>query len=664
MSSLPVQNGEDQESASQGQDRPQAPDPGTAPPASSPLPDHPPRHDSRILALALGSLGVVYGDIGTSPLYSIKECFYGIHAVALNETNILGVLSLVFWFLTIVVSVKYIGFILRADNKGEGGIYALLALLPVHRNVNAKRHHPAIVLAGIAGAALLYGDGIITPAISVLSAVEGLEVATKAASHAVLPITCLVLLLLFLFQHRGTAGIGRVFGPIMVVWFAVIGLLGLAEILGHPRILAAVNPFHAYAFFAANRLHGIVVLGSVVLCLTGGEALYADLGHFGRRAIRISWIGLACPALLLNYFGQGALLLGHPELAYNPFYGLVPRALLYPMVALSTVATVIASQALISGVFSLTQQAVQLGYLPRGRVIHTSSEVQGQIYIPHVNYGLMLACLGVVLGFGESSRLAGAYGLAVTATMGITSVLYFVLITEVWHWPRWKAVPLVGIFLAFDLAYCGANLLKIPDGGWFTLAAAAVIVVVMTTWRDGRAELRRRILATQLPLELFMEEVARQHLHRVQGTAVFMSASPTGTPTALLHHLKHNRVLHEKVILLTIQSIDVPMLEDGERLRVDELGEGCYRLFASYGFMETPDVPRIMLLARRAGLATKPETTTYYLGRENLLTSGPSGMSRWRKALFAFMSRNAQVITTYFNLPPGSVVELGVQIQL
>lgn len=619
---------------------------------------------AKTLALAIGALGVVYGDIGTSPLYAIKECFHGLHAIALSEGNVLGVLSLVFWSLTMVVSIKYVIFILRADNKGEGGIYALLALIPSDKRMISSRLHSTVVIAGIFGAALLYGDGIITPAISVLSAIEGLEVATTAAAPAVLPLTCMVLLLLFLVQRHGTAGIGKVFGPVVLIWFAAIATLGVVQIVQNPHILIALNPAHACKFFVENGLHGMVVLGSVVLCITGGEALYADLGHFGRKAIRISWLSVAFPALLLNYFGQGALLLGHPDLASNPFYGLVPKPLLYPMVGLSTMATVIASQAMITGVFSLTQQAVQLGYFPRVNIVHTSPETKGQIYIPQINYALMLACIGLVLAFRESSRLAGAYGIAVTATMGITSILYFFVLTRTWSWSLWKAAPLVAVFIAFDLAYFGSNLLKIADGGWFTLAVAAAVMIAMTTWRDGRAELSKKMISTRFPLSLFLEDIARKNPMRVEGTAVFMTVSPVGTPSALLHHFKHNRMLHERVIVLSVRSADVPTVPEAERLKVEELGQGFYRLLAFYGFMETPNVPYVLRMASRFGLDADPVTTTYFLGRETLATGGDSKMMRWRKSLFAFMSRNAWTAPAYFGIPSDRVIEIGVQIEL
>ena len=621
------------------------------------------RFKDKTLLLAVGALGVVYGDIGTSPLYTIRECFYGKHAIALTQGNIYGVMSLVFWSLTIIVSIKYVTFVLLADNHGEGGIFALLGLISAKSKNMSPRLRSVAVGAGILGAGLLYGDGIITPAISVLSAIEGLEVATKAAAPVVLPLTCVILFLLFLFQHRGTADIGKIFGPIMMVWFGAIAALGLGQIVQQPQILLAIHPLYAYEFFASNKLHSIVVFGSVVLCVTGSEALYADLGHFGRRAIRLSWLGLVFPALLGNYFGQGALLLGHPELSSNPFYGLVPRSLLYPMVGLSTIATVIASQALISGVFSLTQQAVDLGYCPRFLIVHTSQEIRGQIYVPAVNYSLMIACLGVVIGFGESSRLAGAYGIAVTGTMTITSILYFLLITRAWGWSFWKAVPLVALFLVFDLSYFGANLLKVVDGGWFTLFAAALLTVVLTTWRKGRAELKHK-LGTRLPLNLFLEDVARHNIPRVKGTAVFMSVTPENTSPVLLHHLKHTKILYERVVLFSIFSADFPYVPANERVKVEDLGQGFYRVLAYNGYMQRPNVPEILKRASNFGLSTNLAETTFYLGRVTLFTSGDSKMMPWRKALFAFLSRIAGNPTAYFGLPANRVVELGAQIQL
>jgi KUP system potassium uptake protein len=614
--------------------------------------------------LIVGALGVVFGDIGTSPLYAVKECFAGTHPIPVTQANIFGVVSLVFWTLIVVVCFKYVIFMLRADNKGEGGIFALLALVRSSQDRAKIRSYASVVSAAIFGAALIYGDGIITPAISVLSAMEGLEVATTALTPLVVPLTCVILLTLFLMQKRGTGGVGMVFGPVMILWFVTIAALGLVEALRNPHIFLALNPVHIVAFFSAHKIHGMIVLGSVVLCITGCEALYADLGHFGLRSIRSSWFSFVFPALLLNYFGQGALLLDHPDKAFNPFYGLVPRTLILPMVALSTMATVIASQALITGAFSLTQQAIQLGYCPRLRIFHTSSETRGQIYIPIVNYGLMIACLGVVLAFRSSNGLAGAYGIAVTGTMSITSIIYFYVVTRVWKWPLWKALPLVGIFLFFDLSYFGANLFKLFQGGWFPIVIAGFVMIAMTTWKEGRSQLASKLLQSRFPIELFLEDLRMHPLGRVRGSAVFLTVSPEGTPPALLHHVKHNHMLHEKVVLVTLATSDTPTVPDAQRVKVIELGQGFYRLVARFGFMEKPDVPKIMKLAAKLGLKSDPATTTYYMGRETLLTSGDSRMAKWRKELFAFEARNAQSPMAYFGIPPNRVVELGAQIEL
>jgi KUP system potassium uptake protein len=623
---------------------------------------HPP--ETR-LKLALGALGIVFGDIGTSPLYAIKECFHGLHAIHVSEANVLGVLSLVFWSLTVVIAVKYLGFIMRADNRGEGGIFALLALVPGQgQGAGMRRGGKAVVFAALFGAALLYGDGIITPAISVVSAVEGVSVATEAAAPLVVPLTVAILGALFVSQRHGTGGLGRVFGPVMFAWFVVIAVLGVRGIAGNPAVLAAVDPRHAVAFFAANHVHGMIVLGSVVLVITGGEALYADMGHFGRAPIRLAWYGLAFPALLLNYFGQGAALLADPSIAENPFYGLVPRPLLYPMVALATVAAVIASQALISGAFSLTQQASQLGYLPRAHVVHTSGAQKGQIYIPEVNATLAVACIGLVLAFQHSSRLAAAYGIAVTANMAITSVVYYFVVRRTWKWPVAQALPVVALFLVFDLAYFGANLFKFVDGGWFPIAVAVVIFTVMTTWYRGRAELSQRVGDRLLPFDLFLADVERRNPQRVPGTAVFMSSAERGTPSALLHHLKHNHVIHERVILLAVLTEDRPTVPIERRIEVHDRGQGFYRVAARYGFLETPDVPAVLAQAKDQGLDTDPATTSYFLGRETLLTGGGSKMAGWRKKLFALMSQNSRSPTAYFNLPPGRVIELGMQVEI
>jgi len=616
------------------------------------------------LGLILGSLGVVFGDIGTSPMYAIRQCFSGSHAIPVSQGNVLGIISLIFWTIIVVVCFKYMTFLLKADNKGEGGVFALLALLKGVNGSRTSRVYSSVVLASIFGAALLYGDGIITPSISVLSAVEGLGIATKALNPLVVPLTCLILFSLFFVQRIGTHGVARVFGPVMLVWFITLAALGVNQVVQNPQILQAVNPLYIYDFFAAHKIHGFIILGSVVLVITGCEDLYLDLGHFGRRAMRVSWFSIVFPALLLNYMGQGALLLGNPEAAFNPFYELVPRALLYPMVGLSTMAAVIASQALISGIFSLTQQAVQLGYCPRIRIIHTSSETRGQIYIPIVNNALMVACIGVVLAFQSSSGLAGAYGIAVAGAMTITTVSYFFVITRVWKWSFWKALPLFAVFLAFDLSYFSSTLLKFFQGGWFPLAVAALVFVSMTTWKEGRYQLAKKLMQSRFPIDLFLEDLKQHPLHRVKGTAVFLTVSPEGTPPALLHHVKHNHVLHEKVILFTMTTVDTPTVPDRQRLTGEDLGQGFYRLISRFGYMEKPDVPKVMAMASRLGLKTDPAVTTYYMGRETLLTSGHTKMSAWRKGLFSFMARNAQSPMAYFGMPPNRVIEIGAQIEL
>ncbi|MEW6184131.1 MAG: potassium transporter Kup [Thermodesulfobacteriota bacterium] len=621
------------------------------------IPPHP-----GLLVLSLGALGVVYGDIGTSPLYAIRECFHGLHAISLNPKNIFGVLSLIFWSLMIVVTIKYVSFIMKADNHGEGGIFALLALLRKTKEKMSSASYRVAVLAAVFGAALLYGDGIITPAISVLSAMEGLEIATEASKPFIIPLTTLILFLLFFFQRWGTAAIGKFFGPVMMLWFFSIAALGLSAILKNPHVLWAISPVYAFQFFSANHFHGIIVLGSVVLCITGGEALYADMGHFSPKAIRLSWLGVACPALLFNYFGQGALLLSQAESAVNPFYGLVPKELIYPSVLLSTIATIIASQAMISGVYSLTQQAIQLGYLPRVRIVHTSASQKGQIYLPEVNWAMMVGCIGLVLAFRESSRLAGAYGIAVTATMAITSIVFYLVVTRLWNWPVWKAGLLVGLFLFFDISYLGANLLKILDGGWFTVGVAVIITLSMTTWRKGR-KILAEVFALRLSMDLFLKDIEQKKPLRIPGTAVFMSVNPVGVPVALLHHFKHHRVLFEQVILLSIVTQDIPRLDTKERLKIEELGQGFFRITARYGFMETPQIPEIMSLAGRLGVKTKVSETTFFLGRETLLITGESRMSHWRKLLFSMMSRNAMNPTNFFGIPPERVIEIGAQVR-
>lgn len=613
--------------------------------------------------LALLATGVVFGDIGTSPLYALKECLDPDHGVAPTRDNLFGLVSLVFWSLTMVVSVKYLTYIMKADNGGEGGILALLALAPSRKKPDATRIGWIAGLV-IFGAALLYGDGVITPAISVLSAVEGLGVATSRLTPAILPITVGVLAGLFWVQKRGTAKIGGIFGPVMIVWFAAIAALGAVQIASYPAVLLALDPRYAIGLLARHGWRGLTVLGSVVLVITGGEALYADMGHFGRGPIRIAWLVLVMPALLADYLGQAACVIVHPEARANPFFAVVPASLIYPMVALCTVATIIASQALISGAYSLTRQAVQLGFCPRVTIVHTSGQTEGQIYLPQVNFALAVACIWLVVTFRESSALASAYGIAVTGTMGITSIIYFVVLTRAWKWPSWKAGLLVGLFLSFDLPFFVANALKFRSGGWFPIAIAVALFSMMTTWKKGRALLGQSLADKMLPFELFLADVKDHHPHRVRGTAVFMASNPHGIPTVLLHHWKHNQVLHEVVVLLSVISEPVPEVSDDDRLTVIDRSEGFFQVLARYGFMETPNVPRIMRAAALKHVPYAPERTSYFLGRETLLPTGRSRMPRWRKALFSFVSRNARSATEYFGIPPDRVVELGMQISL
>jgi KUP system potassium uptake protein len=625
-------------------------------------------HQGKLAPLALAALGVVFGDIGTSPLYALKECVAKEHGLAPEPGNILGLLSLIFWSLIMVVTVKYLSFIMRADNGGEGGILALLALVPEKLERRRGPQMGWIAVIVVFGAALLYGDGVITPAISVLSAIEGLEVATDTLKPVVVPITCLILVALFWIQKRGTEGIGKVFGPIMIAWFLVLATLGVFYIVQDPAVLVALNPLHAVRFFAAHGKHAFIVLGSVVLVITGGEALYADMGHFGRRPIRVAWYGLVLPALVLNYFGQGALLLQHPEraVADNPFFAMVPKGpLTYALVALAAMATVIASQALISGAFSLTHQAVQLGFLPRVTVKHTSHETEGQIYIPEVNWALAIACIALVLTFRESSKLAAAYGIAVTGTMGITSIVYFVVVRNTWGWSLAKALPLLVLFLAFDLAFFGANLLKFFDGGYVPMVLAVILFFLMVVWKRGRAFYAEAIGKRVPPLEAFLARLDTTCRARVPGTGVFLTSRSTQTPPVLVHHVQHNKVLHEQVILLTVTTLHVPRVTAKESISWEDLGHGFHRLVIKSGFMQSPNIPSLLEFA-----ATKHEQvidfedTTYYLGRETFLATDLGRMGRITEKLFGFMSRNATPATAYFGLPPERVVEIGLQIDL
>ena len=614
----------------------------------------------RLLVLSLGALGVVYGDIGTSPLYALRECFHGEYAVAVTPTNVLGVLSLVLWSLVLVISVKYLGFVLRADNRGEGGILALVALaVPRY----APRRAAWLALLGLFGASLLYGDGMLTPAISVLAAVEGLEVVTPALRPIVIPLTVVILIGLFAIQNRGTGRVGTLFGPIVIAWFLTIAALGARGIAAHPAVLQAISPHHAANFFAHNGFHGFTVLAAVFLVVTGGEALYADMGHFGPRPIRLGWFGLALPALILNYFGQGALLLVDPESASNPFYRLAPEWGMVPLVALATLATVIASQALISGAFSLTHQAIQLGFAPRLAISHTSAEERGQIYVAPVNWMIAIAACALVVGFGSSSNLAAAYGMSVTANMAITTMLLCVVAYQRWGWRR-AAFLLGAVFLPIDLAFFGSNLLKLTHGGWFSLVVAAIVFALMSTWKRGREVLRERLEEASLPIDLFLPDLETSTLPRVPGTAVFLTGDPGGTPPALLHNIKHNKVVHERTILLTLITEDVPYVAEGERITVKALDQGFCRLVARYGFMEVPNVPSLLQSIRSDRFPIELDQVSYFMGREQLISTGGSGMGRWREALFAYLSRNAQSATIYFRVPPNRVVELGAQVEL
>jgi len=605
---------------------------------------------------------VVYGDIGTSPLYALKECFAPEYGIAPTQANVLGILSLIFWSLNFVVSFKYLVFIMRAHNRGEGGIMALLALL--HPSQDAAGSRRWLVALGLFGAALLYGDGVITPAISVLGAVEGIGIATPALKAATPVVAALILIGLFLFQRRGTARVGAVFGRVMLVWFGAIAALGIAGIVQHPEVLRALNPWYALGFMFRSGRQGFLILGAVVLVVTGAEALYADMGHFGKRPIRLAWFSLVLPALVLNYFGQGAVLLARPETARNPFYGLVPTWALYPMVLIATAAAVVASQALISGAFSLTRQAVQLGYSPRVTIQHTSQTEIGQIYLPGLNRTLGVLCVLLVLGFQSSGALASAYGIAVTGTMTITTLLFCAVARRRWNWSVARVATLGAVFLAVDLSFLAANLVKIEKGGWFPLLVAGVVYLLMTTWKRGRAAVTGILHDNALPLPLFLEDISRSRPPRVQGTAVFMTSDPGGAPVVLLHHLKHNKVLHEKVIIMSISGEEIPQVRPDDRAEVKELGNGFYLVTGRYGFMESPDIPGLLNTLASRGLEAKPMETSFFLGRETLLPSGNSRLSRWRKKLFILMARNAQSATAFFNLPPNRVVELGAQVQI
>ena len=611
--------------------------------------------------LALGALGVVYGDIGTSPLYAFRTCFIGVDGMAPTPANVLGVLSLIFWSLTIVISVMYAGIILRADNRGEGGVLALMELVLAKRSWLPAS---ATITLGLFGAALFFSDGAITPAITVLSAVEGLSVMSPAFSAAVIPLVIIILLLLFNFQKRGTGTVGGLFGPVMVVWFLVLAVLGVSWIVREPAVLAAIDPGYAFAFIGAHRGQSLIVLAAVFLTVTGGEALYADMGHFGRRPIRLAWYGLVLPALVLNYFGQGALALLNPQAVASPFYLMAPDWALTSLVLLATAAAIIASQAVISGVFTVTHQAIQLGFLPRMTVIHSSDQTAGQIYTPAANWILMSATIGLVLAFGSSDSLAGAYGVAIVGAMLVNNI--FVVAWLVAQQERRARIMLVVAFveLAIELTFLAANSLKIPEGGWLPLAASGVILTIMLTWRDGRLAALNQLLRRQMPLRALVALMTDEGMNRVPGTAVYLDSSASSVPRALQRTIETHKTLHERIVLLTVETTDEPRSEKGKRVTVRELTPGLYRVVARYGFMESRGVPSLLAEAEDSGLSFRPAETIYVLGQKNILVTGRSGMLRWRKRLYSLMARNARPAAYHFGLPPGRVIEIGEQLEI
>lgn len=617
-----------------------------------------------IAFMTLGALGVVFGDIGTSPLYAMRECFNGPTHVPLDTFHIYGVVSLIFWALVIIICIKYLVVVMDADNRGEGGVLALMALVNREINVEKGMKGRCLMFLGLFGAALLYGDGVITPAISVLSAVEGLQVGTDVFTPYVLPITIGILVLIFLVQSSGTNRIGVVFGPIILIWFTAIGVIGFFSAIQTPEIFQALSPHYALEFMLTGGWRMFGVLGSVFLAVTGGEALYADMGHFGKKPIRLGWFAIAFPGLIFNYLGQGALLMRDPSAVSNPFFLLAPSWALYPMVVLAALAAIIAAQAVISGSFSLTRQAVQLGFLPRLVIKHTSSEEIGQIYVPRINWALCLATVWLVLEFRTSSGLASAYGIAVSTCMLITTMLMFVVCRYVWNWSLWRSALVVAGFFVVDFALFSANMAKFMDGGWFPVALGVFIFTLMTTWRKGRQILMLRLRARAIPLEKFITQLKESPPHRISGTAVFMSGSMDGTPPALVHNVKHNRVLHDCVIIMMVRTDDVPHVSVENRITLEKAREGFYRAVVHYGFKDSPNIPGALQIARGQGLDFKPSEVTYFLGRETLLATKNPGMAIWREELFAVMSANAQRATAFFQIPPDQVVEIGLQVEL
>jgi len=609
----------------------------------------------------LAALGVVFGDIGTSPLYAIRECFHGDYGIATTGDNILGILSLMFWALIIIVSIKYLTFIFRADNRGEGGVIALTALV---KGITASpsRRRLILISVGIFAACLLYGDGMITPAISVLSAAEGLKIIAPGLQMYVIPLTLIILAALFILQHRGTAKIGVLFGPVILVWFITLAVLGLRQIIHYPGILAALLPTYGIKFLIESGIHGFTVLGAVFLVVTGAEALYSDVGHFGRKPIRIVWFYFVLPALLLNYFGQGALLLSHPSESYHPFYATVPTWAVVPMVILATCATIIASQAVITGVFSLTRQAIQMGYLPRLKVVHTSSRHFGQIYVPQVNWLMMVATLGLVLGFQSSSKLAAAYGVAVTSTMLISTVLFYVVARAKWNWSRLAAGTPVALFLVTDFSFFFANLSKIMHGAWFPLVLGGVLMLIMATWKRGREILAEELRNLTISFVDLKKRIVEEKVSRIKGYAVFLTGQPRTLPVAMIHNLEHNKIVHSNVLLLNFSFLEVPRVPNKDKLHIEDLGSGFHQVTATYGFMESPSVPKTLELAFGQGLEIPIDQISYFLGREKLVVSANGKMSRWRAHLFAFLSRNAYDASTFFEIPEDRVIEVGIRL--
>lgn len=622
---------------------------------------HDPAHQDSLSTLAIGAIGVVFGDIGTSPLYALKESFVGHHPLAVDRPHIFGVLSLIFWTMMLIVTLKYVVVILRADNKGEGGSLALLAL--IGRKLGETRWSGAIVMLGVIATALFYGDAIITPAISVLSAVEGLAVVHDGMAQWVLPIAIVILIGLFTIQSRGTATMGKLFGPVMIVYFIVLAVLGGIGIAQAPEVLRALSPHYALEFFLIDPALAFLALGSVVLAVTGAEALYADMGHFGRKAIMVSWLYIAFPCLLINYLGQSALLLRNPAAAENPFFLLAPEWARLPLVILATLATVIASQAVISGAYSVSQQAVQLGFLPRIRILHTSAKAAGQIYVPFVNWGLLILVIMLVVGFKSSSNLAAAYGIAVTGTMFITACMLGVMTFAVWKWHPLVATVVTGAFLVIDGLYFASNVTKIPDGGWFPLLVAAIVFILLTTWAGGRRLVRNRLLEDAMPVDLFIRS-AGDRVRRVAGTSVFLTSAAEGVPPSLLHNLKHNHVLHERVVLLTVETEPVPHIAPENRIGVTDLSHGFFRVIVRYGFMDEIDIPAELATITTAGGPFKAMETSYFLARQTLIASSRPGMAIWREKLFAWMVRNAESAMEFFKLPSNRVIELGSQVEI